>query len=181
MKAACHRIARAIEVFTDIHNEFDDNFEESDNTQKVAVQSGLSTTKPPWKTIKLTFSSDNSDPHLAKATTDVCLPLVRVKGLSITYPSSLVSQDGNNDCEGITFDLRRGDSLLITGPSGVGKSSVLRAISGIWRLGSGEIIRPKEAVFLPQTVYMATPPATLRTQLLFPNVDEPVPNTELVA
>ena len=52
--------------------------------------------------------------------------------------------------EHINISLIKGQNLLITGMSGVGKSSLLRAIAGLWRNGDGEIIHSKNVYFLPQ-------------------------------
>ena len=41
---------------------------------------------------------------------------------------------------GVNFSIWEGDRVLVTGPSGTGKSSLLRAISGLWELGSGRIV-----------------------------------------
>ena len=60
-----------------------------------------------------------------------------------------------------------GRSLLLCGPSGSGKSSILRTISGLWETGSGSIVRPDmtNALFLPQRPYMVL--GSLRSQLTY--------------
>ena len=80
----------------------------------------------------------------------------------------------------LSLTVKPGDSLMIVGTSGSGKSSLLRAIAGLWRSGSGKIIRPgpEELLFLPQQPYMLL--GTLRSQLLYPNKEIPIPDAELL-
>lgn len=69
----------------------------------------------------------------------------------------------------LTLALKPGDALLITGDSGCGKSSLLRAIAGLWRDGAGVIHRPplEDLFFLPQQPYLQH--GTLRSQLIYPS------------
>lgn len=57
--------------------------------------------------------------------------------------------------------------LLITGPSGKGKTSILRVLSGIWVFGEGTLTRPKseDCLFIPQKPYLIL--GSLRNQLLY--------------
>jgi putative ATP-binding cassette transporter len=92
---------------------------------------------------------------------------IDIQSLHLTTPhgEKVISTD-------LSFTLSPGDSLLIVGNSGVGKSSLMRAVAGLWSTGSGVISTPpsSELFFLPQKPYM--PLGTLRQQLCFP--DEPL-------
>jgi putative ATP-binding cassette transporter len=81
--------------------------------------------------------------------------------------------------EQLSVRLTLGEGLLVKGPSGCGKSSLLRAIAGLWRTGSGKVLRPPltEMLFLPQRPYMIL--GTLRDQLLYPRLDTKVDEDQL--
>lgn len=79
----------------------------------------------------------------------------------------------------VSAELAPGKGLLIAGASGAGKSSLLRAIAGLWNAGAGEITRPplQEMLFLPQKPYMIR--GTLREQLHYPLPDREISDNEL--
>lgn len=65
--------------------------------------------------------------------------------------------------------IEAGTRLLIQGESGVGKSTLLRALAGIWTYGQGKINLPdpQKMLFIPQKIYL--PIATLKQVLSYPN------------
>ena len=90
-------------------------------------------------------------------------PTVSVANLTLRTPNGALTL-----CEGLNVHLQPGESLLVMGPSGSGKSSLLRALAALWTDGRGTVTTPRheECLFLPQRPYM--PRGTLRDQLLFP-------------
>lgn len=74
-----------------------------------------------------------------------------------------------------------GEKVLIVGESGSGKSTLIRALAGLWPWGSGSIAVPrgKSIAFVPQKPYL--PMGDLRTILLYPEADKPVPDEVVVA
>jgi len=70
----------------------------------------------------------------------------------------------------LSFDLSSSSSLLIRGKSGIGKTTLLRAVAGLWPYVDGKVTRPvgNDSLFLPQKPYL--PLGSLRQALYYPAV-----------
>jgi putative ATP-binding cassette transporter len=85
---------------------------------------------------------------------------LRVRDLDLTLPN------GMKLLEHADLTVSRGHSMVITGRAGSGKSTLFRALSGIWPFARGEIQLPKNTFFLPQRPYI--PLGTLRHVITYP-------------
>ncbi len=118
----------------------------------------------------------------AKNTIAVHIPTINIvedsrlaiKQLTLQTPNYLRTLISN-----LSLELQAGQGLLVKGESGCGKSSLLRAIAGLWNSGTGTIIRPNlsEMLFLPQRPYMIL--GTLRNQLIYPSTESQLDDKQL--
>jgi putative ATP-binding cassette transporter len=83
-------------------------------------------------------------------------------GLTLRTP-----KDGRTLIKDLSLEVPEGRRLLVVGPNGVGRSSLIRATAGLWCNGAGTICRPPlgEVMFLPQRPYLV--PGSLRDQLIY--------------
>jgi len=79
---------------------------------------------------------------------------VTLKDLALRLPNGAPLLTASN------VTILAGDKVLVTGPSGIGKSTLFRALAGIWPFGSGTVTVPKGAkvMMLPQRPYFPIAP-----------------------
>ncbi|KAF9117192.1 hypothetical protein BGX27_000041 [Mortierella sp. AM989] len=113
---------------------------------------------------------------------------VEMENIAIDFPhEEALSHDTSIRFENVTFNTPSGDlvvanftfrfeiglNTMIVGPNGSGKTSILRAMGGLWPVSKGQIILPhkyrKDVIFIPQTSYLTY--GSLREQLVYPLKD----------
>lgn len=87
---------------------------------------------------------------------------LRLANLSVSH------HDGRTVIRNAEFVMEPGEKILIRGESGTGKSTLIRAIAGLWPWGRGRIVMPKQSrvMFVPQRPYI--PNGSLRAALNYP-------------
>jgi ABC-type uncharacterized transport system fused permease/ATPase subunit len=102
---------------------------------------------------------------------------IALRNVKITRPSGQVI------LENLSFAIRTGDSLLISGPSGSGKSSILRVLGRVWPVAEGMIRCPRTdspnaMLVLTQTPYL--PVGSLYEVIAFPKLVAEVPAEKIL-
>jgi ABC-type uncharacterized transport system fused permease/ATPase subunit len=88
----------------------------------------------------------------------------RIKFDNVTFQTP----SGTTLCRNLSLEINKGDHLLVMGPSGTGKSSMMRILAGLWKPSSGTIFKPRNGLFfLPQKPYLLKT-ATLKQQVVYP-------------
>jgi putative ATP-binding cassette transporter len=100
---------------------------------------------------------------------------ITIQGLTVAQHDGLVVID-----EADTV-ISPGERVLLAGASGTGKSTLIRAVAGLWPWGSGRVLLPAGAriAFLPQHAYL--PPGSLRQVIEYPASVAPHSDEEMVA
>jgi vitamin B12/bleomycin/antimicrobial peptide transport system ATP-binding/permease protein len=97
-----------------------------------------------------------------------------VDGVEVRTP------DGANLVRTLDFRLEPGDALLVSGPSGIGKTVLLQSLAGLWPFVSGSVRLPsgrQQALFVPQLPYL--PLGDLRDVVSYPNEEGKLDDREI--
>lgn len=91
----------------------------------------------------------------------------------------VLSPTGASLVDGLAVRLSAGGSLVITGRSGTGKTTLLRSLAELWPYASGTVRYPSAAgaMFLPQLPY--APLGDLRTVVCYPAASESLGDSEI--
>lgn len=115
---------------------------------------------------KATPAGDDRIEHLPASEADL-----RAEGLELRLPNGtlLVAL--------AKLHMQRGDRVLVRGAPGSGKSTLMRALAGIWRHGRGTIRLPSGTLFLPQKPYI--PHGRLADAVAYPLVPGSIPDHDV--
>ena len=113
------------------------------------------------------MANRQSTSHLHEHETDVIF-----KDLSISNPF------GKTLIENLNLTLPKGSTLLIQGNSGVGKTTLLRTVAGLWAYSEGDVYCPTHQLFLSQKPYL--PQGSLLTALAYPNEEKVFNRDEMI-
>jgi vitamin B12/bleomycin/antimicrobial peptide transport system ATP-binding/permease protein len=99
---------------------------------------------------------------------------LRLRDLSVTL------DDGTEVVKDAEVTIAPGERVLLAGESGTGKSTLIRAIAGLWPWGGGsvEVGRGAKMLLLPQRAYV--PIGSLRRAVTYPNPEDSKDDKDIV-
>ncbi|KAF1024527.1 MAG: Vitamin B12 transport ATP-binding protein BacA [Acinetobacter bereziniae] len=80
----------------------------------------------------------------------------------------------------LNLTIKSGQNLIIMGRTGVGKSSLMRVMAGLWNKGQGRVGLPpiEQLLFVPQRPYMTQ--GSLWSQLIYPATETTLTNEQMI-
>lgn len=101
-------------------------------------------------------------------------PVLRLSGVSVTL------DDGTEVVGETEVEIGAGEKVLVVGESGTGKSTLVRAVAGLWPWGEGEVVVRQGArmFFMPQRPYV--PIGTLKRAVAYPAAADEVSDEDVV-
>jgi putative ATP-binding cassette transporter len=102
-------------------------------------------------------------------------PVLRLNGVSVTL------DDGTGVVGETEVAIDAGERVLVVGESGTGKSTLVRAIAGLWPWGEGEVVVRAGArlFFMPQRPYV--PIGTLKRAVAYPAAEGDIADEDVAA
>ncbi|KAI8061623.1 ABC transporter transmembrane region 2-domain-containing protein [Gongronella butleri] len=94
---------------------------------------------------------------------------IQFNNVPIVIPTPGKDMVGDVLVNPLNIHIQPGQHLMITGPNGVGKTSVARVIADLWPTFEGELIKPKDQdiFYIPQRPYLSL--GSLREQVIYPH------------
>ena len=96
---------------------------------------------------------------------------VQLRNVTLNLPN------GTHLLENADLVLTPNQSVVFSGRSGSGKSTVFRMLAGIWPFGQGQVAIPPNALFIPQRPYI--PLGTLRHVVAYPHAPAVYAQTDI--
>jgi putative ATP-binding cassette transporter len=97
---------------------------------------------------------------------------VHLEDVTVSLP------DGTKLLDSADLLLTPGHSIVVSGRSGTGKTTLFRVFAGIWPFGAGRVKIPPNSFFLPQRPYV--PLGTLRHVITYPSAADSFTQEEMV-